>query len=112
MENLAPPGEPWGRHLSYKAATSYYDYDQVRWSNEGHVDRCDYCKSLLDSLHSTSVDAISFAREAGAALLEIKAAASCEGGALCLGWECDSVRLGRVDVCFGPATARDEFTAL
>src|SRR5688500_11321519 len=65
MENLAPPGEDWGRHLSYKAALSYYDDDQVRWANEGHVDRCDYCTSLLDSLHPTSVDAASFATEAG-----------------------------------------------
>jgi hypothetical protein len=65
MENLAPPGEEWGRHLSYKAAVSYNEDDQTRLLNEAHVDRCDYCKSLLDSLHPTSLDASTFAQEAG-----------------------------------------------
>jgi hypothetical protein len=65
MEKLAPPGGEWGKHLSYRAAVSYYEDDQVRSAHQEHVDRCDYCKSLLDSLHPTSLDAATFAREAG-----------------------------------------------
>jgi hypothetical protein len=65
MENLAPPGEEWGRHLSYKAAIAYYEDEPIRSANQAHVDRCEYCKALLDSLHPTALDAASFAREAG-----------------------------------------------
>jgi hypothetical protein len=64
MERLAPPGEEWGKHISWQTAVSYYDDERARSVHESHVDRCEYCKSLLDSIHPTSLDATAFASEA------------------------------------------------
>lgn len=64
MEQLSPPGEEWGRHLSYRVAASYYDDEQTRTAYQAHVDVCDYCKTLLDTLHPTSLEAAEFASRA------------------------------------------------
>lgn len=64
MEQLSPPGEEWGRHLSYRVAASYYDDEQVRTTYQAHVDECDYCKTLLETLHPTSLEAAEFASKA------------------------------------------------
>lgn len=64
MERLSPPGEGWDKHLPYRLAASYYDDDVARTSYQTHVDECDYCKTLLESLHPTSLDAAEFASKA------------------------------------------------
>jgi hypothetical protein len=64
MEQLSPPGEGWGKHISYRLAASYYDDEEARTQYESHVDGCDYCKTLLETLHPTSLDAAEFASKA------------------------------------------------
>jgi hypothetical protein len=39
MERLAPPGEEWGKHISWRTAASYYEDDRARGAHESHVDR-------------------------------------------------------------------------
>jgi hypothetical protein len=64
MERLSPPGEEWGKHLPYRMATSYYDDEKAQTLYQPHVDECDYCKTLLETLHPTSLDATEFASKA------------------------------------------------
>lgn len=64
MERLSPPGEGWGKHLPYRLAASYYDDEEARTSYQTHVDECDYCKTLLETLHPTSLEAAEFASKA------------------------------------------------
>jgi outer membrane murein-binding lipoprotein Lpp len=64
MERLSPPGEGWDKHLPYRLAASYYDDEGARTSFQSHVDECDYCKTLLETLHPTSLDAVEFASKA------------------------------------------------
>lgn len=64
MERLSPPGEDWSKHLPYRRAVSYYEDDQARTSYQPHVDGCEYCKTLLETLHPTTLEAAEFASKA------------------------------------------------
>ena len=64
MERLGPPGSEWAKHIPYRVAASYYDDERARTAYEGHVDSCEYCKTMLDSLHPTAVEAADFSSRA------------------------------------------------
>lgn len=52
MSTLANESDDWRKHLPYQAAISYFDDNLVRIKFIGHVDSCNYCQALLDSLHA------------------------------------------------------------
>lgn len=67
MARLAGTGDGWKNHLPYLIAESYYEDEAARAQYQGHVDACEYCKTLLQTLHPSDPQARDFAEQATAA---------------------------------------------
>lgn len=68
MDQLAGKGDDWKNHLPYLVAESYYEDDVARAQYEGHVNSCEYCKALLQTLHPSDPQVRDFAEQATAVL--------------------------------------------
>lgn len=66
MNRLAGKDDDWTKHLPYLIAESYYEDEALRARYEEHVDSCEYCKVLLQTLHPPDPQVVDFAREAAA----------------------------------------------
>lgn len=54
MAELNAAAGDWKEHLPYQASISYFDDDSVRHRFEAHVDGCDFCQRLLDTLNPSN----------------------------------------------------------
>ncbi len=64
MNRVAEVGGDWRNHLPYQSAVSYYEDPAVRPQYQGHVDSCEYCQKLLQTLHPSDVQAKDFGAQA------------------------------------------------
>jgi len=64
MDQLAGKGDDWRTHLPYGIAASYYEDESARVQYQSHVDGCEYCKTLLQTLHPSDFQARDFAHKA------------------------------------------------
>jgi len=67
MQELADEIGDWTQHIPYTLAAGYYDEPATRERYQTHVDGCDYCQHLLESLHPSDLQATEFARSAACA---------------------------------------------
>jgi hypothetical protein len=68
MARLAGKGDNWKSHLPYLIAECYYEDEAARAEYQGHVDSCEYCKALLQTLHPSDPQVRDFAEQATAVL--------------------------------------------
>jgi len=68
MDRLAGRGDDWKMHLPYLIAESYYEDEAAQAQYQGHVDSCEYCKTLLETLHPSDPQVGDFAEQAAAIL--------------------------------------------
>jgi hypothetical protein len=66
MRLLMGDGGGWENHLPYIVAESYYEDEKARNAYQSHVDSCEYCKTLLQTIHPSDAKITSFAKEATA----------------------------------------------
>lgn len=64
MSDLAEEAGDWTQHLPYAIAAAYYENPSAQTQYQSHVEHCDYCKGLLETLHPSAVQAEDFAQAA------------------------------------------------
>lgn len=64
MDRVAGECDDWKNHLPYLIAESYYEDDTARSLYEGHVNSCEYCKELLQTLHPSDLQVRDFTERA------------------------------------------------
>ncbi len=52
MDMLAKDAGDWRTHLPYEAALHFNEQTRIREAYQSHVDNCEYCQRLIETLQS------------------------------------------------------------